>query len=67
MQVKAKEKMDDYLRNNTNKIMNKMESAEFNKDKINHQIEKKTREKHKSYSEKLKKIQTNLNQLQEEQ
>lgn len=42
-----------------------MESAEFNKDKVDKQIQKKNKERHKSYSEKLKKIQINLNQLQE--
>lgn len=48
------------------KILNKIEIAEYQKDKIEKQIEKKNEEKQKSYGEKLKRIQNNLTQLQEE-
>lgn len=48
------------------KILSKMETAEYQKDKIEKQIEKKNEEKQKSYGEKLKRIHNNLTQLQEE-
>lgn len=42
-----------------------MESADLVKEKVDKKLEKKNEERHKAYSEKLKRIQTNLIQLQE--
>lgn len=44
-----------------------MENADQHKDKLEKNLEKKNEERQKAYSQKLKRIQTNLLQLQEEQ
>lgn len=65
VQSKAKEHYDDYLRLYATKILTKMENADLNKDKIEKNLEKKNEERQKAYTQKLKRIQTNLIQLQE--
>jgi hypothetical protein len=65
VQAKAREQHDDYFKQYASKIIEKMESADLVKDKVEKKLEKQNEERHKAYSEKLKRIQTNLIQLQE--
>lgn len=65
VQTKAKQQYDDYFKLYASRIIEKMESADLVKDKVENKLQQQYEERHKAYNEKLKRIQTNLLHMQE--